>query len=318
MLVTIITPSLNSSRHIEEAIQSVLNQNYSEVEHIVVDGGSKDGTLDILSRYENLKVISEPDQGLYDALNKGIILARGDVIGHLNSDDLYAENVFGEIMTLFQSNPELEAVFGGAIVFEDIEGGPKKTIAEYCSEDLARLSFDNITLGIPIINARFFRRRVYKRFGLYDTRYRIAADREFLLRVALGNIEWASVDKVVYWYRQHPGSLTFNPKSPFLMKKCEEYLDIAERYIGSSVPCNELVTKCFLWHTRETMYAVLRAVKRGDIRKAMEYAVRGSRYKRSWPALFFWYLLLKTLRRILRRLETLGSSAGSKRNNPNL
>jgi len=318
LFLTIVTPCLNRAQYIEEAIQSVLNQDYSEVEHIVVDGGSTDGTLDILGRYEHLKVISEPDQGLYDALNKGILLSKGDVIGHLNSDDLYAENVFGEIMRLFESDPEVEGVFGGAIVFEEVGDGSRKTIAEYCSGDFTRLSFNNITLGNPIINARFFRRSFYDRVGLYETRYKIAADREFLLRVALGNIKWASVKKVVYWYRQHSGSLTFNPKSPFAIKKYEEYVEIAERYLGSLVPCNKLATKCLLWHTRETMEAALRAIKRGDIGKAMDYATRGCNYKQSWPALFFWYLLLKTVRKILKGLETVGSSAASKHNNPNL
>ena len=318
MLLTIVTPCLNRAQYIEEAIQSVLNQDYLEVEHIVVDGGSTDGTLEILSRYEHLKVISEPDQGLYDGLNKGILLSKGDVIGHLNSDDLYAENVFGEIMRLFESDPELEGVFGGAIVFEEFEDGSRKTIAEYCSDDLTRLSLDNITLGNPIINARFFRRSVHDRVGLYETKYKIAADREFLLRVALGNIKWASVNRVVYLYRQHSGSLTFNPKSPFVIRRYEEYVDIAERYLEGSVPCNELATKCLLWHTRETMEGALRTIKRRDIGKAMEYASRGCKYKQSWPALFFWYLLLKSVRKILRGLETVSSSAGSKRNNPNL
>ena len=95
--ITTITPSLNRAKFIDEAIKSVLNQDYPHVEHIIIDGGSTDGTLDVLALYPNLKVISEPDQGIYDAINKGIRMAKGDIIGILNSDDYYEPNFFSEL-----------------------------------------------------------------------------------------------------------------------------------------------------------------------------------------------------------------------------
>src|SRR3989337_1242859 len=94
MKVSIITVTLNNADYIEACIQSVINQDYENIEYIVIDGGSKDGTLDVITRYENkiTKVISEPDNGLYDAMNKGIKLATGEIIGILNSDDFYNSN----------------------------------------------------------------------------------------------------------------------------------------------------------------------------------------------------------------------------------
>jgi glycosyltransferase involved in cell wall biosynthesis len=122
-LISIITPCLNSVGVIEQAIASVRCQNYPKVEHIIIDGGSKDGTLSVLEKYPDLRIISEPDQGLYDALNKGIRAAGGEVIGHLNSDDLYEVGALDKVVEAFRNHPEAEAVCGGAIVFSDTADG---------------------------------------------------------------------------------------------------------------------------------------------------------------------------------------------------
>ena len=122
--LSIITPSLNRARYIEEAIESVLRQNYSDIEHIIIDGGSTDGTFEILARYPHLKTISEPDNGMYDALNKGLNIATGEIVGFLNSDDVYAENIFLLVVKQFE-NPEIQATAGRARFFEQTE---KKTL----------------------------------------------------------------------------------------------------------------------------------------------------------------------------------------------
>ena len=109
--VSIITPSYNRAGMIETAIQSVLSQNYPEVEHIIMDGGSTDGTLEVLKKYPHLRVVSEPDQGMYDALNKGLNLAHGEIIGFLNTDDFYAPGVFAKIALQF-SEKTVDAVAG--------------------------------------------------------------------------------------------------------------------------------------------------------------------------------------------------------------
>ena len=92
--ISIVTPSYNSAKFIEDCIQSVLKQNYPNFEHIVIDGGSTDGTVEILKQYPHLKWISEPDEGQSDALNKGFKMAEGDILGWLNADDVYLKNVF--------------------------------------------------------------------------------------------------------------------------------------------------------------------------------------------------------------------------------
>jgi glycosyltransferase involved in cell wall biosynthesis len=102
-LISIITPSFNQGAYIEQTILSVLHQDYGHVEHIVVDGGSTDATLDVLRRYPHLKWVSEKDRGQADALNKGLALAKGDIIGWVNSDDYYQDNIFGSVVGHFRA-----------------------------------------------------------------------------------------------------------------------------------------------------------------------------------------------------------------------
>jgi glycosyltransferase involved in cell wall biosynthesis len=109
--VSIVTPSYNSGRFIEETIQSVLAQNYELLEHIIIDGGSTDGTLDILKRYPHLIWISEPDRGQSDAINKGMKLARGDIIGWLNADDTYNPNAVNKAVAHLMANPNCSMVY---------------------------------------------------------------------------------------------------------------------------------------------------------------------------------------------------------------
>src|SRR3954469_24178325 len=117
MRITIVTPTLNRADHLPMAIESVLQQGYDDVEHIVVDGMSTDGTVEVLARYPHLRVIREPDTGLWDALNKGIRAATGEVIGHLNSDDCYTPGAIDAVRAAFA--PDVEIVCGGAEILEE-------------------------------------------------------------------------------------------------------------------------------------------------------------------------------------------------------
>jgi len=155
--ISIITPCLNRARFIREAVESVLNQGYPDFEHIIVDGGSTDGTLTVLEKYPHLRVISEPDKGMYDAINKGLHFARGAVIGLLNSDDLYAAGSLRTVAERFSHDASAQAVVGGAEVFLD-EDGERRVIrsnpAIWPDEFWWR-----VVAGSPVSNAWFFRRR---------------------------------------------------------------------------------------------------------------------------------------------------------------
>ena len=110
--ISVITPSYNSEKYIEDCIKSVLDQNYLNFEHLIIDGLSTDSTIDIVKRYDHVKYISEPDNGLSDALNKGVNLATGDIICWLNSDDYYEKNIFPKVNQIFYDNPDYSWLIG--------------------------------------------------------------------------------------------------------------------------------------------------------------------------------------------------------------
>jgi glycosyltransferase involved in cell wall biosynthesis len=180
-LVSIITPSFNQGRFIEEAILSVKAQNDSHVEHLIIDGGSTDGTLDVLRRYEetyHLRWVSEPDEGQAEALNKGFRLARGEVLGWLNADDTYQPGAVRSAVTWLQSHPAVDLVYGG---FHFINEGGKILYTHIPPKfSLEKLLYGDI---IPQA-AMFFRRRIIEEIGGIDPNLHYVMDWEFVLRIA--------------------------------------------------------------------------------------------------------------------------------------
>ena len=168
-LVSVITPSYNRAHFIKDAIESALRQDYHPFEHIIIDGGSTDGTLSILKEYPYLHVVSEPDQGMYDAINKGINLAKGEIIGLLNTDDLYDDGAFNEVAEVFESHPHIGAVVGGVSVFTDDEGC-RRTIRLISWIEPNEL-WERLTIGPPVANAWFFRSSVFDSMGTYNQAY---------------------------------------------------------------------------------------------------------------------------------------------------
>lgn len=228
-LISIVTPCLNRADMIADAVESVIGQGYQPFEHIIVDGGSTDGTLEVLRRYPHLRVLSEPDKGIYDALNKGIALAQGDIIGHLNSDDLYEPGAFATVAAAFAAEPDLDAVCGGAHIYEG------STLIRNCAFERDRaLSFANSLLGVPVINARFFTAALYRRVGPYSLDFRLAADRDFLVRAVLSHCRWRSVDAMLYRYRMHEGSLTCTRNTAAQLRFIQENAALAEHWLAQA------------------------------------------------------------------------------------
>jgi glycosyltransferase involved in cell wall biosynthesis len=178
--VSIITVVLNNKFHIEGCIRSVLGQGYDDIEYIVVDGGSSDGTLDLIRKYEGSlsQWTSAPDSGIYDAMNKGIMMATGEIVGILNSDDFYpGPEIIDLVMREFASKG-VESVFGDLVYVK--RHNADEVVRYYRSENFHPERF---AYGwMPAHPTFFVRRDCYERYGMFKTDYRIAADYELLVR----------------------------------------------------------------------------------------------------------------------------------------
>lgn len=180
MLVSIITVCLNNRKFIPCAIESVLSQTYPEIEYIVIDGGSTDGTVEIVKSYGDKisRFISEPDFGIYDAMNKGIMNASGGIVGLLNSDDFfYDDNVVAKIVNSFISN-KIEGVYGD-VQFVD-SNNLKRVVRYYSSKNFRIEKFQNGYM--PAHPSFYVKRELFERLGYYKIGYKIASDFELLVR----------------------------------------------------------------------------------------------------------------------------------------
>lgn len=189
MKISLITVTYNSGKTLKGTLDSVLKQSHTNLEYIIIDGASNDNTISIIQEYESLfngklKWISEPDEGLYDAMNKGIRLATGDIIGILNSDDFFtSNNVLYEIAHAFKIEKDLDAIYGDIHFVHP--NNLQKCVRYYSSKifkrRLMRIGF------IPAHPSFYIRRECFEKYGYYKTDYKIAADFEFLLRVIFKN-----------------------------------------------------------------------------------------------------------------------------------
>jgi glycosyltransferase involved in cell wall biosynthesis len=197
--ISVITPCFNSARTLRDTIESVRSQDYRDWEHIIIDGGSQDGTLELLRDYPHLQWSSEKDEGHYDAMNKGIATARGDCIVILNADDCFRPGALHATAEAFQKNPAWDALFGD-VVFVD-ERGEKIYQREEAGYDYKVLLY-----GLDYIchQALFVRKGVYERLGGYRQKdFRNSADYEFKLRLGRAGCKVGHVPALLVNYRYH-------------------------------------------------------------------------------------------------------------------
>lgn len=191
MKISIITVAFNAATTLADTLQSVAAQTHPDVEHIVVDGASTDGTLDIVARHGShiARLVSEPDKGIYDAMNKGVGLVTGDVVAFLNADDMYAHNdVVADVASIMEQE-RLDALFGDAVFFDT--QNPSRVLRRYNS---GRFLPEKLAWGwMPAHPTLFLRREVFERVGPFRTDYKIAGDFDFIARAF-----WRQ--PLRYWY----------------------------------------------------------------------------------------------------------------------
>lgn len=192
---SIITVCLNSAKTISSTIESLIKQTYQNFEYIIVDGKSRDETIEIISRYtctlgDRFQFISEKDKGLYDAMNKGIEKASGDIIGILNSDDWYEIDTLEKVAKVFEECVDIDIVTGELRLVTSNE----KNIEIWKNKDIEK----TITKKIPVHHpATFVKKRVYDQIGKFDLKYKLSADYDFICRAYINQKHFIQIDEIL-------------------------------------------------------------------------------------------------------------------------
>jgi glycosyltransferase involved in cell wall biosynthesis len=238
--ISIITPSFNQAQFIEDTILSVLNQNYPNLEYIIIDGGSKDHSIDIIKKYEDKLHywISEKDNGQADAVNKGLKIATGEIIGWLNSDDTYLPNALLKIAETFNKYPNYEVIFGNQVLTDP--SGKYLRVKHELPYNFHRLIY-HMFQSQP---ATFFKRNIIQKIGLLNTALFYTLDYEYFLRIGK-KCRVKHIASLLATYRLHSSSKS----STYLSEKSlNENKILFEKYVPkySSINIlNIILTKFF-------------------------------------------------------------------------
>lgn len=215
--VSIITASLNSKRYLENAIKSVSEQTYPNIEYIIIDGGSTDGSAEIFNKYRNRinRLLVEKDSGIFDAMNKGIGLASGEIIYFLNSDDRFYDNqVVEKVAEVFTKNKEIDFIYGNIVVFDPAN---RSSYIERYPGRISKWLFIRKTIAHP---ASFFRSSCFQNAGCFDPRYKIAADYEWYLRaIFIKGLKAIHIEDNISIFRLGGRSTDEANRKPYLLER---------------------------------------------------------------------------------------------------
>jgi glycosyltransferase involved in cell wall biosynthesis len=254
--ITIVTPCLNAADTLDECLASVRAQAYPDLEHVVVDGGSTDGTLELLGAAEGVRFISEPDAGRPDAANKGVRMATGDVIGFLNADDRYEPGALAAVGEAFAAHPGAMWLTGYCRIVDGIGQEIRQPITRYKNFLLRHFSFPlYLTQNFVSDPATFVRRTALDAVGPLDNRYRISHDYDLWLRLARG---WTPVvlERYLSNFRMVEGTLSMAG----FEHQFREHEEVARRRGGGHrlpVAANALISRLIV-----LVYRALRALRR--------------------------------------------------------
>ena len=231
-LVSIITVSFNAEKTIEQTIQSVINQTYKNIQYIIIDGASKDKTIEIVNKYKEYisDFISEPDNGIYDAMNKGISKAKGDLIGIINSDDWYELDAVETMVNQYIKQPNKNncLYYGMLRIWRDEK--------EYCVRQYHHNFIKETVIQHP---TNFVPKSLYEDYGCFDSTFKISADFDLLNRFRVNMVTFVKVDKIISNFREGGASTTIAPhvllEGPFIKLRYgiisqEEYNSIEQRF----------------------------------------------------------------------------------------
>jgi glycosyltransferase involved in cell wall biosynthesis len=303
--ISIITATLNRRALLRRAIESVVAQGLEGVEHIVVDGVSTDGTIQMLADYSHLTVISEPDRCLYEAWNKGLRRASGKLICILNSDDEIPAGAFAHVRAAFAAQPDIDMISGAVeIQCTDTEGSIKTRVID--DARILALREQDVGPGTPLINGRYLTPELIARVGPFDERYRLVSDRDFLLRVLSISPSNAIVPVPLYRYHIHDGSLTLSGSGVVARRLSAESFAAARN--GLVEGATEKVRAAYArWHAWAAGYLFAILAREGHFRAAALLAADAFRRDPAWLLRLPAPVVRHVLERGARRGRPIGS-----------
>ena len=247
--ISIVTPSYNQAQFLERTILSVLNQNYPNLEYIIIDGGSTDGSVEIIKKYEKYLNywVSEKDNGQADAIDKGFKKTSGEILAWLNSDDTYLPETFCKIIKNFKQNPKADLIFGNIYFIEknDLVIGELRLT----KLSLSNFLFEDISLAQP---ATFWTRSSYYKIGGINTRYHFCMDFEFFTRIAKSG-QLTYIREYLASFRIHKNSKTSN----YLYIWRSEHDEIVKCYLPKKVQNYKLFYRKIICHINRIFYYFL-------------------------------------------------------------
>jgi len=296
-IISVIIPVLNAATHLRAALVSLPGQN-TDVEAVLVDGGSRDDTLAIAAAHPSLRVISAPGSSIYEALNRGIAETSAPAIVFLNADDALLPRAIEAWRDALVRVPECGIARGRPTFVESDRNGTLVPMARLNSRVAGPLTAEVLLRGPCAINSLCIRRSVFDSIGLFDTKYRLAADREWMLRAFRAGVGIAEFDSPVYRYLSHIGSSTIDRTRRNYAPMRREHLDIAARYLSTASPCHPMLLRVLRrWHAAETGMLAWHQVRAFDVSGVASTLAHATRLDALWPA----FLVGDSVRWLLRR-----------------
>lgn len=260
--ITVVTPCLNAAATLPDALDSVAAQRYPKLEHVVVDGGSTDGSVELLERTPGVRWISEPDQGLADAMNKGIAMASGELIGNLNADDVYEPGALEAVGVAAAANPDVMWVTGPCRIIDGEGAEIRRPVTAYKNFLLRRWSLPlYLTHNFVSAPATFVRREALEAIGGFDMRYRISVDYDLYLRLAR---RWRPLvlDRYLAAFRMTEGTLSMSGFETQFREHAEQARRHGDGHRGA-VALNQLISRLIM-----LTYRGLRGTRRLSARRS--------------------------------------------------
>jgi glycosyltransferase involved in cell wall biosynthesis len=282
--IAVVIPSLNAAAHLRTALASLAAQD-ADFEAVLVDGGSRDDTVAIAAQ-AGVRVIQAPGTSIYEAHNRGFAETRAPAIVLLNADDVLLPGALGVWRDALARAPAAGMARGRATFAELDDAGIAGPIEGADQRAAAPLDTDLLLRGPNAINSLCIRRAVFDRIGAFDTAYRLAADREWMLRAWIAEIPLVEIDRAVYRYLMHDGSSTIDRARKNFALVRRENIAIAQRYL-SGPPARQASPQTLRavrhWHAAETTLLAAHQLRTGELRDVADIVQRAFRAAPLWP-----------------------------------